>query len=113
MPSRPFKSYLGVDWAGYLLPRGGHPQQGDAHLLVLEDSTLLEEVKRFVETEKVNVAYAFHEIAEKYAHALGSVEDEYLREPAADIRDVTSRVLGHLSGHRSQDLSHLTEPYIS
>ena len=84
----------------------------DAHLLVLEDSTLLEEVKRFVETEKVNVAYAFHEVAEKYAHALGSVEDEYLRERAADIRDVTSRVLGHLTGHRSQDLSHLTEPYI-
>ena len=84
----------------------------DAHLLVLEDSTLLEEVKRFVETEKVNIAYAFHEVAEKYAHALGSVEDEYLRERAADIRDVTSRVLGHLTGHHSQDLSHLTEPYI-
>lgn len=84
----------------------------DAHLLVLEDSTLLEEVKRFVETEQVNVAYAFHEIAEKYVHALGAVEDEYLRERAADIRDVTSRVLGHLTGHRAQDLSHLTEPYI-
>ena len=69
----------------------------DAHLLVLEDSTLLEEVKRFVETEKVNVAYAFHEIAEKYADALGSVEDEYLRERAADIRDVTSRCLLYTS----------------
>ena len=39
----------------------------DAHLLVLEDSTLIGEVKRFVETENVNVDYAFHAIAEKYA----------------------------------------------
>ena len=56
----------------------------DAHLLVLEDSTLIGEVKRFVETENVNVDYAFHSVAEKYAHALGTVEDEYLRERAAD-----------------------------
>ncbi len=84
----------------------------DAHLLVLEDSTLIREVKRFVETENVNIDYAFHEVAEKYAHALGTVEDEYLRERSADIRDVTSRVLNHLTGHSHQDLSHITEPYI-
>ena len=84
----------------------------DAHILVLEDSTLIGEVKRFVETENVNVDYAFHEVAEKYAHALGKVEDEYLRERTADIRDVASRVLNHLTGHSQQDLSHITEPYI-
>ena len=84
----------------------------DAHLLVLEDSTLIHEVKRYAESENVNVDYAFHTVAEKYAQALGSVEDEYLRERAADIRDVTNRVLSHLSEHNLQDLSHLTEPYI-
>ena len=84
----------------------------DAHLLVLEDSTLIHEVKRFTQTENVNVDYAFHTVAEKYAQALGSVEDEYLRERAADIRDVTNRVLSHLCEHNLQDLSHLTEPYI-
>ena len=84
----------------------------DAHLLVLEDSTLIHEVKRFTQTENVNVDYAFHAVAEKYAQALGAVEDEYLRERAADIRDVTNRVLSHLSEHNLQDLSHLTEPYI-
>ena len=84
----------------------------DAHLLVLEDSTLIHEVKRFTQTENVNVDYAFHTVAEKYAQALGSVEDEYLRERAADIRDVTNRVLSHLCEYNLQDLSHLTEPYI-
>ena len=84
----------------------------DAHLLVLEDSTLIHEVKRYAESENVNVDYAFHTVAEKYSQALGSVEDEYLRERAADIRDVTNRVLSHLSEHNLQDLSHLTEPYI-
>ena len=84
----------------------------DAHLLVLEDSTLIHEVKRYTQTENVNIDYAFHTVAEKYAQALGSVEDEYLRERAADIRDVTNRVLSHLCEHNLQDLSHLTEPYI-
>lgn len=84
----------------------------DAHLLVLEDQTLLDEVKKFIEAENVNVEFAFHEVSENYAIALGSVEDEYLRERAADIRDVTSRVLGNLTGRGVVDLSHLKEPYI-
>jgi phosphotransferase system enzyme I (PtsI) len=84
----------------------------DAHLLVLEDQTLLDEVKGFVETENVNVDFAFHEVAEKYLDALGSVDDALLRERVADIRDVTTRVLANLTGRAEQDLSHLTEPYI-
>ncbi len=84
----------------------------EAHLLVLEDQTLLDEVRKYIETEGVNVEFAFHEVAENYAVALGSVEDEYLRERAADIRDVTGRVLGNLTGNGGVDLSTLTEPYI-
>ena len=84
----------------------------DAHLLVLEDQTLLDEVQRFIETENVNVEFAFHEVAEKYLEALGSVDDPLLRERTADIRDVTTRVLSNLTGHVEQDLSHLTEPFI-
>ena len=84
----------------------------DAHLLVIEDQTLLDEVKRFIEEESVNVEFAFHEVSEKYVQALDAVEDEFLRERAADIRDVTARVLANLTGRTEQDLSHLTEPFI-
>ena len=84
----------------------------DAHLLVIEDQTLLDEVKRFIAEQSVNVEFAFYEVAEKYVQALDAVEDEFLRERAADIRDVTSRVMTNLTGRREQDLSHLTEPFI-
>jgi phosphoenolpyruvate-protein phosphotransferase (PTS system enzyme I) len=85
----------------------------DAHLLVLEDPTLLEEVRRFVEQEKVNVEFAFAEVAEKYAKSLESIDDEYLRERATDMRDVTERLLHNLLGtFQELDLKHLKEPYI-
>ena len=85
----------------------------DAHLLVLEDPTLLDEVGRFVEQEKVNIEFAYAQVAEKYAKAMESVDDEYLRERAADMRDVTERLLQNLLGtYQELDLKHLKEPFI-
>ncbi len=85
----------------------------DAHLLVLEDPTLLDEVSRYVDKEKVNVEYAFAQVAEKYAKTLETIDDEYLRERAADMRDVTERLLQNLLGtFQELDLKHLKEPYI-
>jgi len=85
----------------------------DAHLLVLEDRTLLDEVIRAIEDQKVNAEYAFHVVAEKYASALAAIEDDYLRERAADMRDVTTRVLNNLLGRKEGiDLRKLTEPCI-
>jgi phosphotransferase system enzyme I (PtsI) len=85
----------------------------DAHLLVLEDRTLLDEVVRAIESEKINAEYAFHVVAERYASTLASIEDDYLRERASDMRDVTSRVLNNLLGIDSEvDLRHLKEPCI-
>ena len=85
----------------------------DAHLLVLEDRTLLDEVVRVVEEEKVNAEYAFHSVAERYAATLAAIEDDYLRERATDMRDVTSRVLNNLLGFEEEiDLRHLKEPCI-
>jgi len=84
----------------------------DAHLLVIEDQTLLDKVKKFIAEQSVNVEFAFYEVAEKYVQALDAVEDEFLRERAADIRDVTARVLANLTGRTEQDLSHITEPFI-
>src|SRR5437016_3768938 len=70
----------------------------DAHLLVLEDRTLLDEVVRVIQEEKVNAEHAFHTVAERYASTLSAIEDDYLRERATDMRDVTSRVLNNLPG---------------
>jgi phosphotransferase system enzyme I (PtsI) len=85
----------------------------DAHLLVLEDPTLVESVTTLVYSNKINVEAAFKEFADKYAETLSAIDDAYLRERAADMRDVTSRIMANLMGHRhQQDLQDLREPCI-
>jgi phosphoenolpyruvate-protein phosphotransferase (PTS system enzyme I) len=85
----------------------------DAHLLVLEDPVLIDEVVRNVQDQKINAEFAFHSVAERYAAALATVDDEYLRERSSDLRDVSARVLNHLLGREEEvDLRHLKEPCI-
>jgi len=85
----------------------------EAHLLVLEDRTLLDEVIRMIQEQKLNAEFAFHTVAERYAATLAAIEDDYLRERANDLRDVTSRVLNNLLGLEEElDLRHLKEPCI-
>lgn len=85
----------------------------DAHLLVLEDPVVIEEVSRKIRDEHVSSEYALYTASEKYAEALNSVDDSYLSERAADIRDVIQRVLENLMGHPQRvGLNDLTEPCI-
>jgi phosphotransferase system enzyme I (PtsI) len=85
----------------------------DAHLLVLEDRTLLDEVIRVIQQKKVNAEHAWHTVGERYAATLSAIDDEYLRERAADMRDVTTRVLNNLLGlEEAAELRHLKEPCI-
>ncbi|PYK59310.1 MAG: phosphoenolpyruvate--protein phosphotransferase [Verrucomicrobia bacterium] len=78
----------------------------DAHLLVLEDPTLIDEVTRLIQEQRVNAEHAFRHVAEKYAATLSSMDDEYLRERAADLRDVTARVLDILLGRTDETALH-------
>ncbi len=85
----------------------------EAHLLVLEDQTLIEETTKLVQNEHYNVEYAYQEVTDKYAKAMESMDDEYLRERAVDLRDVSNRVLNNLLGHTEHDhLYNLSEPCI-
>jgi phosphotransferase system enzyme I (PtsI) len=85
----------------------------DAHLLVLEDPGVLDEVTRLVQQEHVNVEHAYHTVACKFADALAAVGDDYLSERAADMRDVAARLLNNLLGRSAHlDLRHLTEPCV-
>lgn len=85
----------------------------DAHLLVLEDRVLIDEVIRVIQDDRINAEHAYYTIATRYAEALSKVEDDYLRERAADIRDIAARVLSHLLGIKDElDPRHLSEPCI-
>jgi len=84
----------------------------DAHLLVLDDPSLIDEVVRRIQQDRQNVEFAFEHVSARYIKSLSNIEDEYLRERASDIKDVAHRVLRNLQGGRFQDLRGLTEPCI-
>ncbi len=84
----------------------------DAHLLVVEDRTLIDEVLRKLETDLCNVEWVFQEVATRYAETLNKIDDPYLRERALDIQDVTKRVIHNLQGKAPKTFLALTEPHI-
>jgi phosphoenolpyruvate-protein phosphotransferase (PTS system enzyme I) len=84
----------------------------DAHLLVVEDRTLIDEVLRKLETDLCNVEWVFQEVATRYAETLNKIDDPYLRERALDIQDVTKRVIRNLQGKAPKTFIALSEPHI-
>src|SRR5438477_9223522 len=84
----------------------------DAHLLVVEDRTLIDEVLRKLEADLCNVEFVFQEVATHYAETLSKIDDPYLRERALDIQDVTRRVIRNLQGKSPKSFQALTEPHI-
>src|SRR5881296_1619260 len=84
----------------------------DAHLLVVEDRTLIDEVLRKLKTDLCNVEWAFQEVATRYAETLSKIDDPYLRERALDIQDVTKRVIRNLQGKAPKAFLALSEPHI-
>ncbi len=85
----------------------------DAHLLMLEDRVLIDEVIRLIRDQKANADFAFHEVSGRYVAVMEGVEDEYLRERASDMKDLVGRVLDNLLEVKdSSDLKHLTESCI-
>nr|WP_060596130.1 phosphoenolpyruvate--protein phosphotransferase [Bacillus pumilus] len=69
-----------------------------AHLLVLSDPELLNPVKDKINSDKVNAEFALKETATMFVTMFEAMDNEYMKERAADIRDVTKRVTGHLLG---------------
>lgn len=70
----------------------------EAHLLILEDESLLKQVEKRVRVEWLNVDYAYYQLMLKNINALRRMSDPYLRERFLDIKDVTQRVMRHLRG---------------
>jgi phosphotransferase system enzyme I (PtsI) len=83
-----------------------------AHVEMLEDPELLDAVGRAIKDEARNAEAAVHDAAESYAQRLESLESEYLRERAADVRDVRDRVLRLLMGVAKSPTEGLNEPSI-
>lgn len=74
----------------------------DVHILILEDSVLLNEVERTLREQRLAVDAAFYQVMMRYQEAFDGIEDEYLRERAVDMEDVAQRVLRNLRGLGSE-----------
>ncbi|MRZ81187.1 phosphoenolpyruvate--protein phosphotransferase [Paeniclostridium sordellii] len=84
----------------------------EAHLLVLADPELIDQTISKIKDEKVNADFALNEVKDMFVSIFESMDNEYMRERAADIKDVTNRVLRHILGVKVVDLSALDEEVI-
>ena len=84
----------------------------DAHLMVVDDRSFIEEVIRRVRVQRINVEAVLRSVSDRYAQVLANVGDDYLRERAADIHDVTRRILRNLAGRNSTFLDQIDEPCV-
>ena len=84
----------------------------DAHLLVLEDRMLIEDVISQMKSEKLNAAYIFQNVLKKYVQVFLKIEDEYLKERVSDINDVGRRILRNLLGKSAKRFEDLQERVI-
>ena len=84
----------------------------EAHIMVLQDPELIGATVEKIEKENVNAGFAFKEISDSYIAIFEAMDNEYMRERAADIRDVSGRVLNAIYGIKTIDLSSLAEEVI-
>ncbi|MCS7063830.1 MAG: phosphoenolpyruvate--protein phosphotransferase [Methylacidiphilales bacterium] len=84
----------------------------DAHLLFVDDAMIIENVKRRLREELLNIDYIYHDVARQYAEQLAAMDDPYLKDRAADVTDVSGRVLAHLKGGSTGSQISLEAPSI-
>lgn len=70
----------------------------DAHLLVLDDPELIQPIQDKIKNENANAATALTNVTTQFVTIFESMDNEYMKERAADIRDVSKRVLSHILG---------------
>lgn len=84
----------------------------DAHMLILQDATLLDRVRKRIETDKKKPAAAWYEIIDQTANAYRDQEDPYLRQRETDVRDVGRQVLAEMTGGPAAGKIELSEPVV-
>jgi phosphoenolpyruvate-protein phosphotransferase (PTS system enzyme I) len=84
----------------------------EAHLLLLEDPDLIDAIIENIEGESINAQYALYEVANNFIEMLSSMDNELLRERAADVRDVSGRIMSRLRGVSYAAVSAINEPCV-
>lgn len=84
----------------------------ESHIMMLDDPEVFGQVRYKINKEKINAEWAIKEIADTFIQIFDSMEDEYLKERADDLKDVTNRVIHILLGIQLVDLASLSEDVI-
>jgi phosphotransferase system enzyme I (PtsI) len=84
----------------------------ESHLLILSDPEFINPVKDLIKSESVNASFALNEIANKFIEMFENMKSTYLQERAADMRDVTKRILKHLLGISHVSAAEINEEVI-
>lgn len=84
----------------------------EGHILLLEDEELAQDIITLIKEELLNAAAAVHSVIENQAQALETLEDEYLKERAIDVRDIGNRLLKNILNIPIIDLSTIEEKVI-
>jgi len=84
----------------------------DAHLLIAEDPAYAEDIITLIREERLSAAAALEAVTNQYVTMFSGMDDEYMRERGADVKDVGDRVLRNLLGFPPRGLDHLAEEVI-
>ena len=84
----------------------------DAHLMMLEDPELIGGVESTIDSERINAEAALQGVVDTFVGIFESMDNEYMRERAADIKDVGQRILMNLLGKELPNLAKLKEPVV-
>ena len=83
----------------------------EIHQMMLEDDDYLDAARNIIETQKVNAEYAVAVTGDNFSQMFAAMDDEYMRGRAADVKDISERIVRVLSGGAGQGL-HTDEPVI-
>jgi len=84
----------------------------EAHMMMLDDPEVFGKVREKIKAESVNAEWIIKEVTDMFVQIFESMEDQYLKERVADLKDVTNRVTRILLGVELVDLTNISEDVI-
>jgi len=84
----------------------------DAHILMTEDQSLIQEIVEKLRDKKMNVEWTIYEVVDSHVKKLSQMEDEYFRDRAVDILDIGRKIVQILLSHKKKSLGDLNSDVI-
>lgn len=75
-----------------------HAQIFEIHIMMIEDEDYNESIENIIDTQKINAEYAVAVTADNFAEMFSSMDDAYMQERAADVKDISNRIIANLTG---------------